>query len=154
MTKPQHSSKRAENARSSAEPSERSGLGVLFSQFATRASWQSGSPWAFLAAVAVVVIWAITGPAYGYSDTWQLIANTVTNIATFLMVFLIQDSQNRDSKAINLKLGELIRAVQTAHNDMISIEELSNHELELLAKRYERFRKEYEHRREERKPAA
>ncbi|HWR17190.1 MAG TPA: low affinity iron permease family protein [Terriglobales bacterium] len=109
------------------------------------AAWV-GTPWAFVLAVTVVVVWAISGPHYHYSDTWQLVINTGTTIITFLMVFLIQNTQNRDARALHLKLDELIRSVKSAHNDMINIEKLSDEELAALAKRYDAIRQEYESR--------
>ncbi len=116
--------------------------GDWFGQMAQRTSHFAGHPVAFLLAVASLVIWGITGPLYHFSDTWQLVANTATSLITFLMVFIIQNSQNRDTKAIHLKLDELIRAVKAAHNEMIDIEKLSGQELEKLASRYERIRGE------------
>jgi low affinity Fe/Cu permease len=113
-----------------------------FGRFATACSNYLGSRWAFVAAVAVIAIWAITGPIYHYSDTWQLIINTGTTIVTFLMVFLIQNTQNRDARAINLKLNELIESIKPARNEMIDIEHLSDAELDVLAARYERVRQE------------
>ena len=111
--------------------------------FGRMAQWTAhfaGHPVAFLLAFASLVIWGVTGPIYHYSDTWQLVANTATSLITFLMVFIIQNSQNRDTKAIHLKLDELIRAVNAAHNEMIDIEKLSAKDLEQLAARYERIR--------------
>jgi low affinity Fe/Cu permease len=105
-----------------------------------------GTPLAFVAALAVVIIWAISGPRFHYSNTWQLVINTGTTIITFLMVFLIQNTQNRDARALHLKLDELIRSVHAAHNDMINIEKLSDQELAALAKRYERISHAYESR--------
>lgn len=96
-----------------------------------------GSRWAFVFAVGIIVVWAVTGPLYHYSDTWQLIINTGTTIVTFLMVFLIQNTQNRDARAINLKLNELIESIKSARNEMIDIEHLSDDELDVLAHRYE-----------------
>ena len=113
-----------------------------FGQFANICSSYLGSRWAFAAAVGVIIAWAITGPIYHYSDTWQLIINTGTTIVTFLMVFLIQNTQNRDARAINLKLNELIESIKSAHNEMIDIEHLSDAELDVLAERYEGIRKE------------
>ena len=113
--------------------------------FGRMAQWTShfaGHPVAFLLAFASLVIWGVTGPLYHYSDTWQLVANTATSLITFLMVFVIQNSQNRDTKAIHLKLDELIRAVKAAQNEMIDIEKLSAKDLEELASRYERIRRE------------
>jgi low affinity Fe/Cu permease len=107
-----------------------------FGQFASSASNYLGSRWAFAAAIAVIVVWAVTGPIYHYSNTWQLIINTGTTIVTFLMVFLIQNTQNRDARAINLKLNELIHAISTAKNQMIDIEHLSDQELDAIAEKY------------------
>ena len=100
-----------------------------FGRFATQASAGMGSKWAFAVAGAIIVAWAATGPVFHYSDTWQLIINTGTTIVTFLMVFLIQNTQNRDARAINLKLNELIRAIDDARDQMIDIESLSDLEL-------------------------
>jgi low affinity Fe/Cu permease len=120
-----------------------------FGKAAARTAACVGTPWAFSFAVVVVVIWAISGPHYHYSDTWQLVINTGTTIVTFLMVFLIQNTQNRDARALHLKLDELIRSVQAAHNDMINIEKLSDEELAILAKKYEAIAKEFQSRRAE-----
>ncbi len=133
---------------------EQKGFTTAFARFAAHAAWVTGSAWAFLAAVAVVVVWGLTGSWFGYSDTWQLIANTVTNLITFIVVFLIQNSQNRESKAINLKLDEIILSLREARNEMIDIEGLSEKELEQLAKRYEFIRREYERRRKPDESAA
>ena len=97
---------------------------------------------ALLAAVLLIVAWIISGPWFHFSDTWQLIINTVTSISTFLMVFLIQNTQNRDAKAIHLKLNEIIRAMHPAKNEMISVEQLSDAELDRLAEYYARIRDE------------
>lgn len=91
-----------------------------------------GSPYAFSICVLIIVLWALSGPAFGFSDTWQLIINTGTTIITFLMVFLIQNTQNRDSRALHLKLDELIRATQNARNELIDLEEMSDEELDKL----------------------
>jgi low affinity Fe/Cu permease len=107
-----------------------------FAHFANLASTCLGSQWAFAAAIGIILIWGITGPIYHYSDTWQLLINTGTTIVTFLMVFLIQNTQNRDARAINLKLNELIHAIGTAKNQMIDIEHLSDAELDRIAERY------------------
>lgn len=120
-----------------------------FGKAAARSAAFVGTPWAFVFAVAAVAIWATLGPHYHYSDTWQLVINTGTTIITFLMVFLIQNTQNRDARALHLKLDELIRSVHAAHNDMINIEKLSDEELAALAKRYDRIREAYESRRAE-----
>ena len=113
-----------------------------FALFANTCSTYMGSRWAFVFAVGIIVIWAVTGPLYHYSDTWQLIINTGTTIVTFLMVFLIQNTQNRDARAINLKLNELIESIKSARNEMIDIEHLSDAELDVLAHRYEAVREE------------
>ena len=107
-----------------------------FGQFAAKASAQLGSKWAFAGAGLIIVIWAATGPVFHYSDTWQLVINTGTTIVTFLMVFLIQNTQNRDARAINLKLNELIRAIDAARDQMIDIESLSDVELSELQMEY------------------
>src|SRR5258706_12334149 len=93
----------------------------------------------FTIAVAVIIVWAATGPVFGYSDTWQLIINTATTVITFLIVFLIQNTQNRDARALHLKLDEVIRAIHSAHNEMIKIEKLSEGELEQITRHYERL---------------
>ena len=116
--------------------------GDWFGQFATQASSYLGSRWAFASAVLVIVIWAILGPFYRYSDAWQLVINTGTTIVTFLMVFLIQNTQNRDARAINLKLNELIHSIHSARDQMIDIENLSDLELDELTARYEKIRAE------------
>jgi low affinity Fe/Cu permease len=113
-----------------------------FGKAATQIAGWVGSPWAFILAVGTVAAWAVLGPKYHYSDTWQLIINTGTTVVTFLIVFLIQNTQNRDARAIHLKLDEVIHAIRTAHNDMISIEKLSDAELDELAQRYQRERTE------------
>ena len=112
-----------------------------------RSSHYLGSRWAFVAAIGVIVVWGVTGPVFHYSDTWQLIINTGTTIVTFLMVFLIQNTQNRDAKAIHLKLNELIHAIDKAKNKMIDVENLSDLELDKLAKTYEKIRTSAEDRR-------
>jgi low affinity Fe/Cu permease len=126
-----------------------------FVQFAKDASIAVGSPVAFFLSVIAVVVWAAMGHAFRYSDTWQLVMNTLSSIVTFLMVFLIQNSQNRDAKALHLKLDEIIRAIQPARNEMIDIENLPDEELERLAAEYERIRVEHERRRRDKEdPAA
>ncbi len=116
--------------------------GDWFGQFSAKASSYLGSRWAFASAVLVILTWGVLGPLYHYSDAWQLVINTGTTIVTFLMVFLIQNTQNRDAKAINLKLNELIHAITTAQDQMIDIENLSDGELDELAARYEKIRAE------------
>src|SRR6201994_1384428 len=105
------------------------GINFWFSRFASQTAQIVGHPYMFLAAVFVIALWAITGPYFHYSDTWQLIINTGTTIITFLVVFLIQNTQNRDAKAIHLKLDELIRALGSARNNLLDLEELSDEEL-------------------------
>jgi len=117
-----------------------------FGQFAARASGWLGSKWASAGAALVIVLWAALGPVFHYSDTWQLVINTGTTIVTFLMVFLIQNTQNRDARAINLKLNELIRAIDKARDQMIDIENLSDLELDELHARYEKIKAECESR--------
>ncbi len=118
-----------------------------FTRLANWSAFYVGSPPMFIFAIATIIAWLITGPLFHFSDTWQLVINSWTNIATFLVVFLIQNTQNRDSKAINLKLDELIRSLDAAHNEMIDIERLPDSELEQLADRYQRIRDEWEQRR-------
>lgn len=102
----------------------------LFTRISKGVAWQAGRPSAFILAATLVIIWAVTGPAFGFSDTWQLVINTSTTIVTFLMVFLIQNTQNRDTEAMQLKLDELIRCMEGAHNAMLDLESLSEKELE------------------------
>jgi low affinity Fe/Cu permease len=122
-----------------------------FGHFAAMASAWVGSKWAFSGAILVIVVWAAAGPAFHFSNTWQLVINTGTTIVTFLMVFLIQNTQNRDARAINLKLNELIRALDKARDQMIDIETLSDEELDKLQARYEAIRKTYLEREKRRK---
>jgi low affinity Fe/Cu permease len=109
----------------------------LFSRFAGATARAVGHPLAFSAAVAVVVVWALSGPLFGFSDTWQLVINTGTTIVTNLIVFLIQNTQNRESAAIQLKLDELIRSTRGAHNALLDLEELSQQDLERIRGHYE-----------------
>jgi low affinity Fe/Cu permease len=115
-----------------------------FHLMAAKASVWVGTKWAFAAALLIVVVWGLSGPHFRYSDTWQLVVNTGTTIVTFLMVFLIQNTQNRDARALHLKMDEIIRAVRKADNQMIDIEKLSDKELEELAKQFEKIRAECE----------
>lgn len=114
----------------------------LFRRIASHTSHGVGSPWAFVIAVSIVLVWSITGPLFHYSDTWQLVINTGTTIVTFLMVFLIQNTQNRDSHALHLKLDELIRANDRARNQLLEAEDLTDEELEELQKEFRRLAKE------------
>jgi len=111
----------------------------LFRRFAQITSQAVGSSWAFILAVLIILVWAVTGPMFHYSDTWQLVINTGTTIITFLMVFLIQNTQNRDAKAIHLKLDELIKGVKGARTSLVNLEELSDKDLERLHKEFERI---------------
>ena len=115
----------------------------FFRKFANKTSEIVGSPWAFIAAVAIIVIWAFSGPLFDYSDTWQLVINTGTTIITFLMVFLIQNTQNRDAKAIHLKLDELIRGVKGARNSMVDLENLSDDDLKKLQEQFHQLRERH-----------
>ena len=130
------------------------GLNLWFSRFASSTAQIVGHPYMFLFAVIVLVIWAGSGPFFHYSDTWQLIINTGTTIITFLVVFLIQNTQNRDAKALHLKLDELIRSHHPANDDLIDIQKLSDEELDELEKRYEKIRKACEARRASSKSGA
>jgi low affinity Fe/Cu permease len=112
-----------------------------FREFANRASEAMGSPWAFLVAALLIIVWAISGPLFGFSETWQLVINTGTTIITFLMVFLIQNTQNRDAKAMHLKLDELLRSVEGARTSMVDLENLSDEELEKLQEEFQRLHK-------------
>jgi len=114
-------------------------MNEFFRKFASQTSAAVGSSWAFITAVAIIVVWAVTGPMFHYSDTWQLVINTGTTIITFLMVFLIQNTQNRDAKAIHLKLDELIKATKGAHNSMIDLDKLSDEQLKALEEEYKRI---------------
>jgi low affinity Fe/Cu permease len=115
-----------------------------FRAFAHRSSTLLGSAWAFCGAVLVIVVWLVTGPAFHFSDTWQLIINTATTVITFLMVFLIQNTQNRDAKAVHLKLDELIRAVGGARNQLVDLENLSDEDLKKLEEQFRRLRQHAE----------
>ena len=112
-----------------------------FRRVAQKTSQLIGCAWAFMAAFLVIIIWALSGPIFHFSDTWQLIINTGTTIVTFLVVFLIQNTQNRDAKAIHLKLDELIHAVKGARNQLINLETLTDDELAKLQTEFERIRK-------------
>lgn len=111
-------------------------MNEFFRKAAQKAAIVLGSAWTFTIAVVIVAVWGLTGPFFRYSDTWQLVINTSTTIITFLMVFLIQNTQNRDTRAIHLKLDELIRAQHGARNSMIELEELSDGELERLHREF------------------
>jgi len=116
----------------------------IFRVFAARSSIALGSAWAFAGAVLVILVWVLTGPIFHFSDTWQLVINTATTIVTFLMVFLIQNTQNRDAKAVHLKLDELIRAIKSARNELVDLEDLSDRELKKLEEQFKSMRTQAE----------
>lgn len=118
-------------------------MSELFHKISSVVSSIAGSPNAFIIAIAIIIIWVVSGPTFGFSDTWQLIINTGTTIVTFLMVFLIQNTQNRDSKAMQLKLDELLRGVKGARTGLVDIEELSDAELESLHKEFKELHEHY-----------
>lgn len=112
----------------------------IFRKLAHRASERLGSPWAFAAALGIIVVWVFAGPFLQFSTTWQLLINTATTVLTFLIVFLIQNTQNRDTRAIHLKLDELIRAVRAARNNLIDLEELSDADLDSFEDEFRKIR--------------
>lgn len=112
----------------------------VFRNFSHRTATAVGSPWAFVGACSVILVWAISGPLFGFSDTWQLAINTGTTIVTFLMVFLIQNTQNRDARAMHLKLDELVRALSEADNHLIDVEESDDAEVRRLEHAYQAMR--------------
>ena len=130
-------SRKSSGGEQSSSQKEGGGLGKIFGDIANRTSQAAGRASTFMIAAGIVIVWAVTGPIFNYSDTWQLVINTGTTIITFLMVFLIQNSQNRDSAAIQVKLDELIR-VSTAHNSFVGIEHLTDEELQEIRDRCER----------------
>jgi low affinity Fe/Cu permease len=115
----------------------------LFRHAANKISYIVGTPWAFIFAISAVIVWAVCGPIFQFSDTWQLVINTSTTIVTFLMVFLIQNTQNRDSKAIHIKLDELIRTTRGARNKLVDAEELSDDDLEALETQFRELQSHY-----------
>jgi len=117
-------------------------MNELFRKAARKASTILGSPWAFISAFAVVVVWAVLGPVFHYSQTWQLIINTGTTIITFLMVFLIQNTQNHDSRALHLKIDELLVAVKEARTGLVDLDELSEEELDKLESAFRKLGRE------------
>ena len=108
----------------------------IFTRFARKTSAIAGRPLTFILAVAIILVWAATGPLFGFSDTWQLVINTGTTIITFLMVFLIQNTQNRDTEALQIKLDELIRAMKEARNEVLDLEEMDEKELDKIREEY------------------
>ena len=121
-------------------PRKRNALGALLERFSHQATKATGTSIAFVIAALVIVVWAITGPIFDYSDTWQLVINTGTTVVTFLMVFLIQRAQNKDALAIHLKLNEVVAALEGASNRLIDVEDLSEPEIEALHKYYQKLR--------------
>lgn len=119
-------------------------MNEYFRKFASKISNIIGNPHTFAVAITLIICWALSGPAFGFSNTWQLVINTFTTITTFLIVFLIQNTQNRDSKAIHLKLDELIKSTRGARNSLLNIEEVSEEELEKLQNHYQRLHEHYE----------
>ena len=117
----------------------------FFRKFSHRTSEAVGSPTAFIIALTLLAAWALSGPIFHFSDTWQLVINTATTIITFLIVFLIQNTQNRDAKALHLKLDELIRSIQGARNTMVNVQDLSDEELEQIQKQFHRLGEKYAH---------
>src|ERR1041384_6085908 len=120
-------------------------MNEFFRKFAHQTSEIVGSSWAFLGAMFILIVWAVTGPAFHFSDTWQLIINTGTTIVTSLMVFLIQNTQNRDAKAIHLKLDELIRGVKGARTRLVDLENMTDEELDRLQSEFQRLRERMQH---------
>jgi len=116
-------------------------MNEFFRHLAHRSALIVGSPWAFVTSVLLVIVWALAGPYYGYSDTWQLVVNTGTTVLTFLMIFLVQNTQNRDGRAIQLKLDELIRASKSSRNQLINLEDFSDEEMEKI---HQQFRELHE----------
>ena len=108
----------------------------IFTRFAKWTAWASGRPTTFVIAVLIIFVWALTGPIFEFSDTWQLVINTGTTIITFLMVFLIQNTQNRDTEALQVKLDEIIRSMEKARNEMLDLEELDDEDLDEIRKEY------------------
>ena len=115
-----------------------------FRIFARRSSMILGSAWSFATAVLIIILWLVTGPAFHFSDTWQLIINTATTVVTFLMVFLIQNTQNRDAKAMQLKLDEMIRALEGARNQLVNLENLSDEDMKKLDEQFKSVREKAE----------
>lgn len=133
-------------------------MNEIFRKVANKISYAMGSAWAFMAAVIIILIWAISGPIFHFADTWQLVINTSTTIITFLMVFLIQNTQNRDSRAEHVKLDELLRAVKGARNSFVDIEDIPDKDLAVLEDEFKaihsRYGKELERRKTKKKPKA
>ena len=118
-------------------------MNELFRQYAEKTAHAVGTPWAFAIAVMTIIAWAVVGPIFGFSDTWQLVINTGTTIITFLIVFLIQNTQNRESRIIRLKLDELLRGVSGARTGFVSLDNMTDAELDEIQKEFERLRDKY-----------
>lgn len=116
----------------------------FFHRFARATANLVGSPWTFAAALAMLLVWGVTGPLFGFSDTWQLVINTSTSVITFLVVFLIQNTQNRDSRAMHLKLDELLAVIKEARTSLVNLENMSDGELEALQQQFHRLAKQEE----------
>ncbi len=114
-------------------------MNEAFRHIASRVSKITGSPWAFVTAISIICLWIVTGPIFDYSNTWQLMINTMTTVVTFLMVFLIQNTQNRDTKAVHIKLDELLRSIHGARNNLIEVEDMSDEDLELMHLEFEKL---------------
>ncbi|MDP1724327.1 MAG: low affinity iron permease family protein [Alphaproteobacteria bacterium] len=114
----------------------------IFSNFARKCALLAGHPVTFISSVCIIIAWVLLGPIFNYSDTWQLVINTSTSILTFLMIFLVQNTQNRDNEAVQIKLDELIRSHEGAHNALLDLEELTQKELETIKEKYEKLAKE------------
>ena len=117
----------------------------FFNTIAKKAAHAAGTPWVFCTALGIVILWGASGPLFGFNDTWQLVINTSTTIITFLMVFLIQNTQNRDAEAMQIKLDELIRAAHDAQNSLLDLEELEPEDLERIRARYTDLAKQARH---------
>jgi low affinity Fe/Cu permease len=118
-------------------------MNEFFRKFSHKTSIIVGSPWSFIVAVMIILAWALSGPIFHFSDTWQLVINTSTTIITFLMVFLIQNTQNRDAHAIHLKLDELLRGVKDARTELVDLENMSDEELEKLQEEFSKLRQQH-----------
>jgi len=119
-------------------------MNELFRKFSVKVAGLVGSPFAFIIALLVIIVWATTGPMFNFSDTWQLVINTSTTIVTFLMVFVIQNTQNRDSRAIHIKLDELLKGVKGARTSMVNVEELPDDRLDELHEQFQKLHEHYE----------
>ena len=137
-----------EDGEEMAEEKRKSGLGRALETFSLAVTTWSGSSWAFVIALGTIVVWAITGPVFGFSDTWQLVINTGTTIVTFLMVFLIQRAQNKEALALQVKLNEIIAALEGASNRLIDVEDLSEDEVQHLHDHYQQLGRLLKSRRE------